>query len=192
MTGASIDEQRTDVAGLGQLSSTRGQRTSLSGGTLDRERLPRINCGFGRRARLQREEHHALGRRRLLVRPITPTDAQRVPAASRARTSRPARSRRPRAGDRPPRRAIQTTLQYRRTASSPTPTSCVRRPAASPETDKRPDTRHQFSWLTRYRHHFEASAATLHADYQFNCDDWDMNAHTFELAWYQTLFGWSR
>ena len=54
--------------------------------------------------------------------------------------------------------------------------------------DARPDQRHQFSWLTRYRHHVEFLRATLHADYRLFLDDWGTNAHTIELAWYQTLW----
>jgi hypothetical protein len=54
--------------------------------------------------------------------------------------------------------------------------------------DKRPDVRKQISWLTRYRHHFSSVAGTLHADYQLYVDDWDVTSHTLELAWYQSLW----
>ncbi len=54
--------------------------------------------------------------------------------------------------------------------------------------DSRPDSRHQFSWLTRFRRHVEELDGTLHFDYQFHIDDWDINSHTIELAWHQTLW----
>lgn len=61
--------------------------------------------------------------------------------------------------------------------------------AGTPIQDDRPDQRHQFSWLTRYRTHFENAGATLHADYNFYVDDWGINAHTFDVSWYQSIFG---
>jgi hypothetical protein len=54
--------------------------------------------------------------------------------------------------------------------------------------DNRPDQRNQISWLTRYRKHFSRTGSTLHLDYRFYIDDWDINSHTIELAWYQSLF----
>jgi len=54
--------------------------------------------------------------------------------------------------------------------------------------DSRPDARNQLTWLSRYRHHFSKVEGTLHADYRFYFDDWDVYSHTVELAWYQSLF----
>jgi hypothetical protein len=56
--------------------------------------------------------------------------------------------------------------------------------------DSRPDTRNQLTWLTRYRHHFPRLEGSLHADYRFYFDDWEIYSHTLELAWYQAL--WER
>jgi hypothetical protein len=61
-----------------------------------------------------------------------------------------------------------------------------------PTPDSRPDMRNQFTWLTRYRHHFESLGATFHGDYQFYIDDWEVSSHTFEVAWYQGLWSWLR
>jgi hypothetical protein len=44
------------------------------------------------------------------------------------------------------------------------------------------------SWLTRYRRHVPQVAGTLHADYRFYADSWNITSHTAELAWYQTLW----
>jgi hypothetical protein len=54
--------------------------------------------------------------------------------------------------------------------------------------DNRPDERNQFSLLTRYRRHFSSVTGSLHLDYRFYVDDWDLNSHTVELGWYQSLF----
>jgi hypothetical protein len=54
--------------------------------------------------------------------------------------------------------------------------------------DSRPDTRWQFAWLTRVRRHVEEVNGTLHFDYQFYRDDWDITSHTVQLAWHQTLW----
>ena len=55
--------------------------------------------------------------------------------------------------------------------------------------DSRPDERNQVAWLTQLRHHFESLGASVHVNYRFNYDDWNINSHTFELRWYQNLFG---
>jgi hypothetical protein len=55
--------------------------------------------------------------------------------------------------------------------------------------DTRPDQRHQFAWMTRYRRHIEDMGASIHFDYTLFLDDWGVNAHTFDLAWYQNFFG---
>ena len=83
---------------------------------------------------------------------------------------------------------IQSSLKYQLSdgfLSDPYKLAFV---ANIPETDERPDQRHQFSWLTRFRHHFARMDGTLHLDYKLGLDDWGINAHELELAWYQTLF----
>jgi hypothetical protein len=82
----------------------------------------------------------------------------------------------------------QTSLKYQHATgflSDPYKRAFV---ASVPETDVRPDLRHQISSLTRLRHHFRSLEASLHLNYTFYWDDWEMNSHMFEVAWYQTLF----
>lgn len=55
--------------------------------------------------------------------------------------------------------------------------------------DSRPDQRHRITWQTRLRRHFETLGSSLHLDYSLYYDDWGINAHTIEAAWYQSLFG---
>ena len=54
--------------------------------------------------------------------------------------------------------------------------------------DSRPDSRNQYSVLARYRRHFSSVTGSLHLDYRFYYDDWKVSSHTVELAWYQSLF----
>jgi len=56
--------------------------------------------------------------------------------------------------------------------------------------DARPSERNQVALMLRYRQHIAALAASLHLDYRFGIDDWDLTSHTFDLAWHQSL--WDR
>jgi len=58
--------------------------------------------------------------------------------------------------------------------------------------DERPGNKDQISLMVRYRHHIEPVAASVHADYRFYYDDYDIYSHTAELAWYQSIFEWLR
>ncbi len=54
--------------------------------------------------------------------------------------------------------------------------------------DRRPGTRTQVAWLSRYRRHVERAHGSLHADYQLNWDTWGLLANTLEVGWHQELF----
>lgn len=58
--------------------------------------------------------------------------------------------------------------------------------------DRRPGSRHQLSWLTRFRRHSPRFHGTLHLDYRFYVDSWDIQSHTADLAWYQDIFDWAQ
>jgi len=51
--------------------------------------------------------------------------------------------------------------------------------------DNRPESRDGFAWLTRYVRYLESSASSLHLDYRFYLDSWDIYSHTVEMAWYK-------
>jgi hypothetical protein len=53
--------------------------------------------------------------------------------------------------------------------------------------DSRPDDRKQFTWLTKYRHHVSGLNGTFHLDYRLYVDDWSVNSHTFDVAWFQSV-----
>ena len=48
--------------------------------------------------------------------------------------------------------------------------------------------------LKRYdpRHRFDRIGGSLSGDYRFYVDDWGITAHTFDVAWHQTLSEWLR
>ena len=53
--------------------------------------------------------------------------------------------------------------------------------------DQRPDQRKEWAASTGYRYFFVDANAALHADYRFFDDDWGVSSHTLDLAWHQNL-----
>jgi Protein of unknown function (DUF3570) len=53
--------------------------------------------------------------------------------------------------------------------------------------DNRPGNRDSFSWLTRLNHYFESTSGSLHADYRFYYDSWNISSHLAELSYYQPI-----
>jgi hypothetical protein len=54
--------------------------------------------------------------------------------------------------------------------------------------DTRPKERFKWAWLNRYVRNFKKlNNAALHIDYRFYADSWDVQAHTFEVAWHQPI-----
>lgn len=53
--------------------------------------------------------------------------------------------------------------------------------------DRRPASRDSVSWFTRYRRHVPAANGTFQAEYRYFRDDWDVRAHTVEVAWQRSL-----
>jgi hypothetical protein len=53
--------------------------------------------------------------------------------------------------------------------------------------DNRPDSRALGAASARLRHYFGGVGAALHVDYRYYYDDWEIEAHTLELAWQQVL-----
>ncbi len=58
--------------------------------------------------------------------------------------------------------------------------------------DSRPGGRHQFSAMARYRRHAPRFFGTLHLDYRYHADTWDIQSHTAEVAWYQDIFDFAQ
>ena len=91
---------RTDALAQGHATTSTAATPRSSTRRLDGERLPLRQRRHRGRAPLQREEHHALRRPRLLVRPDRADRRGRVPAAPTRRTSRASMLRRHLAGAR--------------------------------------------------------------------------------------------
>ena len=53
--------------------------------------------------------------------------------------------------------------------------------------DSRPDGRQAFTASAKLRHFLARYNAALHADYRYFHDDWEIDAHTVEVAWAQSL-----
>jgi len=53
--------------------------------------------------------------------------------------------------------------------------------------DRRPDEREEWTLSAGYRHFFEEQNAALHVDYRYFDDDWDVASHTIDVAWQQNL-----
>ncbi len=53
--------------------------------------------------------------------------------------------------------------------------------------DARPDLRLQTAAIVRYRRAFADANAALHLDYRYVHDDWSIQSHSVEVAWYQSL-----
>ncbi|HSW11344.1 MAG TPA: DUF3570 domain-containing protein [Solimonas sp.] len=53
--------------------------------------------------------------------------------------------------------------------------------------DSRPDGRQSWALSGKLRHHLASSNAAIHVDYRYFHDDWEIDAHTLEVAWHQVL-----
>lgn len=53
--------------------------------------------------------------------------------------------------------------------------------------DLRPDSRTMWAILFRYVRFIESQEAALHLDYRYFFDDWDVDSHTLQAAWYQPI-----
>lgn len=55
--------------------------------------------------------------------------------------------------------------------------------------EARPDKRNIFSLSNQLNQYLPELDASIHFDYRFYTDDWNINSHTFELKWFQSLPG---
>ena len=160
-------------AALGQLYLDRG-KASLGGGDLVRERLPRLQRAASGGERKFNEKNTTLsGGIGALVGPHHAERHAPVPDPPEQENKQSynvflalgqvlGRA-----------TIVQTSVKYQFTTgflSDPYKRALV---AGIPETDERPDQRHQLSWLTRFRHHVRRLEGTLHFDYMLYFDDWE-------------------
>lgn len=187
MSGATIDEERTDILGTANFYLDNG-RVSLLGGISDEKDYFSVNGGIEFQRHFNEKNTTLTTGIGLSFDEIEPTDsdlfATRVSSEDKESYS----------GfvtvsqliDRAS--AIQSTLSLTHQKGFLSDPYKLVSVGGVNLADARPDDRNQITWLTRYRRHFEKLEGTLHADYRYYWDDWDINAHTVELAWYQTLW----
>jgi hypothetical protein len=186
MTGASISDARTDFLGSVSFIGEKS-RTALTGGASIEDDYSAINFGFSREKDLNEKATTFSWGVGFSTDEIDPTDtsfnpnptkhskktgsfsmgfAQVIDRASVAQTS--------------------LTLQYADGFLSD-PYKLVSSGGVN-FADRRPGTRTQIAWLSRYRRHFERARGSVHADYQLNWDTWGVLANMLELGWHQELF----
>ncbi len=56
--------------------------------------------------------------------------------------------------------------------------------------DRRPSEKDQVAILTRIRQHVDLLNASVHFDYRFYADTYDITSHTVDLAWHQSIGEW--
>ncbi|HXK24231.1 MAG TPA: DUF3570 domain-containing protein [Myxococcota bacterium] len=188
MTNATIDEARTAADLKGTLAFDRGS-ASLNGGVSVENDYLAISGGLGGERSFNEKNTTLSGGAGFSWDRIEPTDAESFGRNSEEQKQQGSlfvslaqvmgRN-----------AAIQGTLQYQVDhgfLDDPYKRAFVVS-TSTPEPDTRPDLRNQFSFLARYRQHIPFLRGTLHADYRFYYDDWHIDAHTFEFAWYQMIW----
>jgi hypothetical protein len=187
MTGATIDERRTDALVTGSYYLDRG-KASLGGGISSENDYFSFNANVGGERQFNEKNTTLSGGVGGSWDTITPSGTREFPNRVDEENKQAYNGFLALGHVLGRATIVQTSVKYQFNTgflSDPYKLSLV---AGIPETDERPDQRHQISWLTRFRHHFKRIEATLHLDYMLYADDWNMNSHTIELAWYQTLF----
>ncbi len=187
MSGATIDEERTDFLGKLNYFLDNG-RVSFLGGVSDEKDYQSLNGGLEWERHFNEKNTTLTTGVGLSFDEIEPTDADlfATRVSSEDKESYSAFITLSQILNR--HSAIQSTLSYQNSngfLSDPYKLISV---GGVNLADSRPDDRNMLAWLTRYRRHFEKLDGSFHADYRFYIDDWDINSHTVELAWYQNLF----
>ena len=189
MTGATIEEQRTDALVSGNYYLDHGKAGASAGVSIENDYFS-VNGGLSGERHFREKTTTLSGGAGFSVDEIEPVDSDRFLL-------------RPKKEDKQSysvftgiSQVISRSSQIQSTATYQHATGFLSDPykevvidtAGSRIADSRPDARNQFSWLTRYRHRVSGLDGTLHADYRLYVDDWGINSHTIEMAWYQSLF----
>jgi Protein of unknown function (DUF3570) len=186
MTGASIEDKRTDFNGHGTYYFDTARLNLQSGYSIEDD-YRAINVGFG--------SEHDFGEKNTTLSwglggsfdtiDPTPTATNANPSQEDKRTISVFGGWSQVLGKSS---TLQTILSYQNGSGFLSDPYKLVSVAGVNLADHRPDSRNQFAVLARYRRHFSSVSGSLHLDYRFYIDDWNINAHTLELAWYQSLF----
>jgi hypothetical protein len=186
MTGASIEDARTDFLGSVSFIGEKS-RTTLSGGASLEDDYTSINAGFAREKDFNQKSTTLSWGLGFATDDIDPTATSFAPDPEKhSKKSGSFSVGLAQVIDRASVAQTSLTLQYADGFLSD-PYKLVSSGGVN-LADHRPGTRSQIAWLSRYRRHFERVAGSLHADYQFNWDDWGVIANMLELGWHQQLF----
>jgi hypothetical protein len=187
MTGATVEDKRTDALLEGKVYLDHGQ-ASLNGGVSFEKDYFAINGGLAGQLDLNEKMTTLSSGLGVSIDSIDPVDTDLYPLRpdhEKKQTYSVFAGLSQVLGRNT---ALQSTLTYQLGhgfLSDPYKQALV---AGEPLADSRPDLRHQIAWLSRFRRHFSSVNASLHLDYQFYWDDWNITGHSLEAAWYQTLF----
>jgi Protein of unknown function (DUF3570) len=187
MSGATISDQRVDTLLSGSYYLDSGKATLRGGASVERDYLA-INGSLEGERQFNEKNTTLLGGAGLSIDHLTPTDADRFPTRPDSANKQSYSVFAGIAQVVGRQSVIQSTITYQHEngfLSDPYKLASV---GGDVVADARPGQRNQIAWLTRFRHHFSAIDGTLHADYRFYVDDWNVNSHTLELAWYQSLW----
>jgi len=186
MTGASISDERTDVNGHGTYYFDTA-RLNLQTGYSTEDDYQAINFGFGTEHDFNEKNttlSWGFGMSLDTLNP-TPTATNPDPQSEDKRTYSLTGGWSQVLGRSS---ALQTILSYQNGSGFLSDPYKLVYVGGVNLPDNRPDSRNQYAVTLRYRRFFESVTGTLHLDYRFYYDDWKINSHTVELAWYQSLF----
>lgn len=187
MSGATIEEERVDALAKGNYYFDNA-RAGLSGGFSIENDYRSINGSIDGETHFWENNGTVAGGLGFSYDRIEPTDAEefdRVHSETRGSVSAFASFSRVLSES----SIIQTSLSYQHELGYLSdPYKLVSTVLDGNLPDDRPSERNQVSLLTRYRKHFSRTGSTLHLDYRFYIDDWQIRSHTFELAWHQALW----
>ncbi len=186
MTGASIEDARTDVLGSVSLIGERS-RTTFSGGASVEDDYRSVNVGFGREKDYNQKNSTiswGFGYSSDHIDPTTtsfnpnPIEHSKKAGAFSLGLSQVLNHY----------SVAQTSFTYQYEEGFLSDPYKLVSAGGVNRADQRPETRHQLAWLSRYRQHFERVHGSLHGDYRLYYNTWGVLSHTLELGWYQGLF----
>lgn len=187
MTGPTVEDQRTDVS-LALNRYLEDGRMTLAGGVSSEDDYLAGSFGFDMEKSVAGKNTTLLTGFAASFDTITPTDSALYPMRVKKADKQTYSLFAGLAQVVNKNAAVQLSLSYKRAngfLSDPYKEVYV---AGQRLADSRPGERNQLSLMARYRHHFAPVWGTLHADYRFYLDDWDIQSHTVEAAWHQSLW----
>ncbi|MGI9592711.1 MAG: DUF3570 domain-containing protein [Myxococcota bacterium] len=186
MTGATIEEARTDVSLNGTYHLDTGRATAAAGFSLENDYLA-FNGSLSGERYFNEKNTTLNGGGGFSIDTIEPVDADTDPFRPSKENKQSfalftgvsqvlGRS-----------SVVNSTFNYQFSngfLSDPYKRVLV---GGAPVGDSRPDIRHQFTWLNRLRQYSDFMDGSFHLDYRFYADTWQITSHTIEAAWYQNL-----